>query len=493
MTDLENGATSLLAAGGRLRASPSTTSPPCSRTCCSTSRPWCSTPPSTRLARLAPSLTSRVAPRCLPGRTSGSTRWVRCSGGSRPARPAAPRWWVKLVELAQELGCRALVVDGTAVHDLGASDVQELGYVLAIGAHYLRELAAGGVAVDEANAAGRVPARRDRRAVHDHRQAPRRTPALGADARAQRRVRGPPPDGAARGDVAADDDQVRPLGEHAAHLRGRLRRGCRRRGRRHRAPVRRAARAAGRVRPTDRAQHLRAAGRGVPRRQGRRPGGRRVRRREAHRRPRRRRLGGARSHRVGWQVSPPAWTTCAPASTWSWPSATARSPRASGRSPGSPSSPTCTRRSPSARRTPMEASPVRPYGQAFEALRDEPVEAKVFLATMGTVAAHTARATFATNLFAAGGDRRGQRGPPRRRRRRARALRRADGRLPDRARQGLRRVGERPRRGPPRGGGRVGDPRRQAAAIERASRSTTAARWVSTRSTSSDRTREKLA
>ena len=34
-------------------------------------------------------------------------------------------------ELARELGCRALVVDGTAVHDLGASDVQELGYVLA--------------------------------------------------------------------------------------------------------------------------------------------------------------------------------------------------------------------------------------------------------------------------------------------------------------------------------------------------------------------------
>ena len=46
---------------------------------------------------------------------------------------------------------------------------------------------------------------------------------------------------------------------------------------------------------------------------------------------------------------------------------------------------------------------VRPYGRAFEELRDEPVQAKVFLATMGTVAAHTARATFASNLFAAGG------------------------------------------------------------------------------------------
>jgi methylmalonyl-CoA mutase len=46
---------------------------------------------------------------------------------------------------------------------------------------------------------------------------------------------------------------------------------------------------------------------------------------------------------------------------------------------------------------------VRPYGRAFEELRDDPTAAKVFLATMGTVAAHTARATFATNLFAAGG------------------------------------------------------------------------------------------
>jgi methylmalonyl-CoA mutase len=49
------------------------------------------------------------------------------------------------------------------------------------------------------------------------------------------------------------------------------------------------------------------------------------------------------------------------------------------------------------------AIPVRPYGQAFEQLRDEPADTKVFLATMGTVAAHTARATFASNLFAAGG------------------------------------------------------------------------------------------
>jgi methylmalonyl-CoA mutase len=50
-----------------------------------------------------------------------------------------------------------------------------------------------------------------------------------------------------------------------------------------------------------------------------------------------------------------------------------------------------------------EPDDVRRYGAAFEALRDRPAAAPVFLATMGSVAAHTARATFATNLFAAGG------------------------------------------------------------------------------------------
>ena len=50
-----------------------------------------------------------------------------------------------------------------------------------------------------------------------------------------------------------------------------------------------------------------------------------------------------------------------------------------------------------------EPDDVRRYGEPFEALRDEPVATPVFLATFGPVAAHTARATFATNLFAAGG------------------------------------------------------------------------------------------
>ena len=49
------------------------------------------------------------------------------------------------------------------------------------------------------------------------------------------------------------------------------------------------------------------------------------------------------------------------------------------------------------------APPVRRYGAPYEALRDDPPVTPVFLATLGTVAQHTARATFATNLLAAGG------------------------------------------------------------------------------------------
>ena len=49
------------------------------------------------------------------------------------------------------------------------------------------------------------------------------------------------------------------------------------------------------------------------------------------------------------------------------------------------------------------ADAVRRYGASFEAMRDEPVAAHAFLATLGPVAAHTARATFASNLLAAGG------------------------------------------------------------------------------------------
>ena len=43
------------------------------------------------------------------------------------------------------------------------------------------------------------------------------------------------------------------------------------------------------------------------------------------------------------------------------------------------------------------------WAAPFEVMRDEPAATPVFLATLGSVADHAARAGFAANLFAAGG------------------------------------------------------------------------------------------
>jgi methylmalonyl-CoA mutase len=66
---------------------------------------------------------------------------------------AEPGWQddlVAVVRLAQQRGLRGVVVDATAAHDLGASDAQELGYALAVAASYLRVLADAGLGVEEA-------------------------------------------------------------------------------------------------------------------------------------------------------------------------------------------------------------------------------------------------------------------------------------------------------------------------------------------------------
>ncbi len=52
---------------------------------------------------------------------------------------------------------------------------------------------------------------------------------------------------------------------------------------------------------------------------------------------------------------------------------------------------------------PQDALRVERYGAVFEAMRDEPAAKPVLLATLGPIAQHTARATFAANLLAAGG------------------------------------------------------------------------------------------
>lgn len=59
---------------------------------------------------------------------------------------------VATVRRAQALGVLGAVVDGTALHDRGASDAQELGWTMAVGVHYLRLLAEAGLSVDEAAA-----------------------------------------------------------------------------------------------------------------------------------------------------------------------------------------------------------------------------------------------------------------------------------------------------------------------------------------------------
>ncbi len=57
---------------------------------------------------------------------------------------------VEVARIAAPLGIRAITVDATAVHDAGASDVQELAYSLAAGAQYLRTLVDAGFTVDQA-------------------------------------------------------------------------------------------------------------------------------------------------------------------------------------------------------------------------------------------------------------------------------------------------------------------------------------------------------
>ncbi len=58
--------------------------------------------------------------------------------------------FVETARRAQRLGVLGAVVDGTALHDRGASDAQELGWTMAVGIHYLRLLTEAGFTVDEA-------------------------------------------------------------------------------------------------------------------------------------------------------------------------------------------------------------------------------------------------------------------------------------------------------------------------------------------------------
>jgi methylmalonyl-CoA mutase len=82
--------------------------------------------------------------RAAPGSSLGSDP---LSARIRGAEVDVDAVTTRLCELAQAHGTFAFTVDATAVHDAGATDAQEVGYSLAAGAAYLRRLTASGLDV----------------------------------------------------------------------------------------------------------------------------------------------------------------------------------------------------------------------------------------------------------------------------------------------------------------------------------------------------------
>jgi methylmalonyl-CoA mutase len=311
---------------------------------------------------------------------------------------------VKAAEHARDLGCRALVIDGTAVHDLGASDVQELGYVLALGAHYLRALDAAGIAVDDVSTLVefRLAATDEQfvtiaklRAVRrmwarmlelsgasdDHRNM-----TLHVVTSRPMMTKYDPWVNMLRTCVAAfaagvggaDAVTVLPFDSRLGLPDAFARRIARNTSsllveESHVAKVADPAGGAFAVEKLtddlavagwEELGRIEAAGGVVDAIE------------DGSLRSRIDEVVAERDRQVAKRIRPLTGLTEFPNLHEALPQ---RAPYAEG------------------------ALPVRPYGEPFEALRDEPADSKVFLATMGTIAAHTARATFATNLFASGG------------------------------------------------------------------------------------------
>ncbi len=306
--------------------------------------------------------------------------------------------------IAQGLGCRALVVDGTAVHDLGASDVQELGYVLGLGALYLRALDAAGIAVDDA--AGLVEFRL---AATDEQFV------TIAKLRAVRRL------WARMLELSGASEDHRTMALHAVTSRPMMTkydpwvnmlRTC-------------VASFAAGVGGADAVTVLPFDARlGLPdafaRRIARNTSTLLV--EEAHVAKVADPAGGAFAVErltddlavAGWQELGRIETSGGVLDALDDGSlhariddvVTERDRQVATREralTGVSEFPHLHETLPARAAYAEGALPVRAYGEPYERLRDEPLESKVFLATMGTVAAHTARATFATNLFAAGG------------------------------------------------------------------------------------------
>jgi methylmalonyl-CoA mutase len=311
---------------------------------------------------------------------------------------------VEAAQIAQKVGSRALVVDGTAVHDLGASDVQELGYVLALGAHYLRALEASGISVDDA--AGlmefRLAASDDQfvtiarlRAVRrlwarmlelSGASEDRRNMTLHAVTSRPMMTKYDPWVNMLRTCIAAfaagvggaDAVTVLPFDARLGLPDAFARRIARNTStllveESHVAKV--ADPAGGAFAVEKLTDDLAVAGwEELGRIEA--SGGVLEALEDGSLRGRIDEVVAERDRQVAKRKRPLTGLTEFPNLHETLPE---RAPYPEG------------------------AIPVRPYGEAFEALRDEPAQDKVFLATMGTIAAHTARATFATNLFAAGG------------------------------------------------------------------------------------------
>lgn len=310
---------------------------------------------------------------------------------------------VDVAVLARDVGCLGVVVDATAVHDLGASDAQELGYSLAVGATYLRVLVASGLSVDEA--LGLVEFR--------YAATAEQFPTI-AKLRAARRL------WARVAELSSASESARVQRQHAVTSRpmmskydpwvNMLR-------------VTVAAFAAGvagadavTVLPFDSAL-------GVPD-----AFGRRIARNtssllisESHVAKVADPAGGSYAvEKLTDDLAQAGWTEFGRIERSGGIAAALADGSLAGRIEeivarrdteiarrkrpltGVSEFPNLGEALPTRAAAPS-ADTVRRYGAPFEALRDEPAETPVFLATMGTVAAHTARATFAANLFAAGG------------------------------------------------------------------------------------------
>lgn len=312
-------------------------------------------------------------------------------------------------QIARELGCRALAVDGAAVHDLGASDVQELGYVLALGADYLRALETAGVSVD--GAAGLIEFRlaasdeqfvtiAKLRSVRrmwarmlelsgasvDH-----RTMSLHAVTSRPMMTKYDPWVNMLRTCVAAfaagvggaDTVTVLPFDARLGLADALARRVARNTStllveESHVAKV--ADPAGGAFAVEKLTDDLAVAGwEELGRIES--AGGLIDALQDGSLRSRIDEVVAERDRQIATRKRPLTGLTEFPNLHETLPAR--QQPPISEGAPG--------------------PARVRPYGEPFEAFRDEPAEAKVFFATMGTIAAHTARASFATNLFAAGG------------------------------------------------------------------------------------------